>query len=87
MFDPYEQVRMRTERLLASGARIREERALRAARDDVAAPVPTSPPVRAANAPGVIAVARATMASDACPPGSGCADTPTTAGSTHTRAA
>jgi hypothetical protein len=31
MFDPFDQVRMRTQQLLASGARIREERALLAA--------------------------------------------------------
>lgn len=31
MFDPFDQVRMRTQELLASAARIREERALQAA--------------------------------------------------------
>ena len=31
MFDPFDQVRMRTQQLLASGARIREERMLQAA--------------------------------------------------------
>lgn len=31
MFDPYDQVRMRTQQLLASATRIREERALKAA--------------------------------------------------------
>lgn len=31
MFDPYDQVRMRTQQLLASASRIREERALNAA--------------------------------------------------------
>ena len=87
MFDPYDQVRMRTQRLLASGARIREERALRATRHEAAEPAAASPPVRAANAPGVIAVARAPKAADACPPGSACADTPGTSGSTRPRAA
>ena len=38
MFDPYDQVQMRTQRLLASGARIREERAMRTAGHDVAVP-------------------------------------------------
>ena len=90
MFDPYDQVRMRTERLLASAARIREERAVRAARHDVTEPAVTepavaSPPVRAANGPGVIAAARARSAQDACPPGSACADA--TPGSTRPRAA
>jgi hypothetical protein len=66
MFDPYDQVRMRTQRLLASGARIREERAMQATHHRAADP----PPIRSAGAPGVIIATRAAKTSEACPPGS-----------------
>jgi hypothetical protein len=87
MFDPYDQVRMRTQRLLASGARIREERAMRATRHDVAQPATASPPIRAADAPGVISVTRATKTAEPCPPAPARAKPPATSDSTHPRAA
>ncbi len=68
MFDPYDQVRMRTQRLLASGARIREERAMRTTRHAAAEPAADPPRIRSTGAPGVITATRATKTSEACPP-------------------
>jgi hypothetical protein len=87
MLDPYDQVRMRTQRLLASGARIREERTMRATRHEVAPPSAASPPIRAADAPGVIAVTRAAKIAEPCPPAPTPAERPATSDSAHPRAA
>ncbi len=87
MFDPYDQVRMRTQRLLASGARIHEERALRATRHDVAEPEAASPPIRAADAPGVISVTRVTKSTEPCPPATARPQPPAASDSSHPRAA
>ncbi len=87
MFDPYDQVQMRTQRLLASGARIREERAMRTAGHDVAVPAAASPPMRAADAPGVIIATRGTKPTEPCPPAPTRAEPPKRSDSTHPRAA
>jgi hypothetical protein len=91
MFDPFDQVRMRTQQLLATADRIREERALKASaqEDRTEAAVPTAGATVALDAMAAVA-AVADVAADACvtcAPGQACAETPGEPGPARTRAA
>jgi hypothetical protein len=88
MFDPYDQVKQRTQRLLTSAAHIREERALRTARHEAPPePATASLPARVTMVPGPVSVARTAMATEPCPPGSSCTGAPAAPGSPRPRAA
>ena len=91
MFDPFDQVRMRTQQLLATAERIREERALKAParKDPIETAVPAPGSTVAAAAVAAVAAA-ADVAADACvtcAPGETCAETPGEPGPARTRAA
>jgi hypothetical protein len=88
MFDPFDQVRIRTQQLLDTAERIREERALKAsASDDQIAATATAPSAAVAVAADVVAADVVADACVTCAPGQACAETPGEPGPARTRAA
>ena len=89
MFDPFDQVHMRTQQLLATAERIREERALKAPAPEDAIETTVAAPTSAVTVAAAVA-ASADAAADACvacAPGEACAETPVEPGPARTRAA